>query len=854
MKLILAEKPELGRAIAEAIPASGRTDNAVIYKGDYAIAWAYGHLLTLKEPEDYDPALKKWTLESLPIFFPDWGQKPDEQSMGRGPTKAQRLAQIGKLLSNCQCVIHAGDPDDEGQYLIDEILRWHKYQGPVYRINTNDTTPAALRRALSRLEDNSLFENRGWSAHARSVADMMVGYNCSRYFTLKNPGTLLTIGRVQTATLGLVVLRDEAIENHVKQNYYEVVADINPDGVIVEARYEPKKDDPNLEDGRILDHTYAENKAAMLDDEELRKVQVVFKELTEQPPLPFNLTKLQSYCSTKFGYEPSEVLDITQTLRDKYNAITYNRSDCQYLSEEQFKEAPVTMQQVVQNISYAPAEMDMTLHSKCFDDSRISAHTAIIPQNKALNLNALTERERKVYLAICKYYMAQFLPPAKKGRTTLTAPLQDGGQLKAVSTVIQSPGFLKLFQGDKSAELPETTTSSLSSLKPGTYTANVLSTRIEEKQTKPPARYTKASLGEDMTRIARYVSDKKVKQLLLDKDKDKEGENGSIGTVATRPIIIDKLVERGYFSEQGKKLISTPLGRELYRILPDELKKPDMTAYWWAIQEDIQQGNCPWTKLTESVLEMIKHVVSTSYPAIHMEIIPDQYKRNQAVQRTSLGPCPCCGKSVIEGQKGYGCSGYREGCKFVIWKKSRLPMMAKTKITAANVKTWLSAPWERTDENLIRSTKSVKMKRLVGKSGTIFQADVFLEDDLTNDYEPNYRIQFPDRPAKERESLGICPRCGGAVRENQKGYGCSNWKDKDCKFTIWKSYPRSPLLKSIRITTEDVRILLTGGGVKKDSLTDRNGSTFTGILYLQDNPETGPNLIPVKESKSDGVR
>ena len=234
----------------------------------------------------------------------------------------------------------------------------------------------------------------------------------------------------------------------------------------------------------------------------------------------------------------------------------------------------------------------------------------------------------------------------------------------------------------------------------------MLSTRIDEKETKPLARYTKASLGEDMTRIARYVSDKEVKQLLLDKDREKEGENGSIGTVATRPIIIDKLVERGYFEEQNKKVISTPLGRELYRILPDELKKPDMTAYWWAIQEDIQQGICPWTKQTDSVLEMIRHVVSTTYPQINMEVIPEQYKRRHSPERITLGFCPRCGKPVVEGQKGYGCFGYKEGCKFVIWKKSKLPMMAKTKIRSANVKAWLSGPWQSTEANKLRSSKA----------------------------------------------------------------------------------------------------------------------------------------------------
>lgn len=748
MTLIIAEKPELGRAIAAAIPGSGRTEQSVIYKGEYAVIWAYGHLLTLKEPEDYDASYKRWSLAALPIFFPDWGQKPNNQGGGKTASKSDRLRQIGELLKTCDSVIHAGDPDDEGQYLIDEILRWHRYRGPVKRVNTNDTTPAALRRALANLTDNSRSVNRGWSAHARSVADLMVGVNCSRYFTLKNPGTLLTIGRVQTATLGLVVARDQAIEGHVKQNYYEVVAELDVEGRKVDAVYAPKKDDPELEDGRILDRRYAEEKEKLIQSEPTRKVKITRKDVAEPPPLPFNLTELQSYCSTRFGYDPTEVLNITQSLRDKHNAITYNRSDCQYLSEEQYKNAPETMEQVCRNIAYKPKELDMTIHSHCFDDSRITAHTAIIPQNKAVELDKLTERERKVYLAICKYYMAQFLPPAKKQRTALTAPLSDGGTLKANATEVLEPGWLALFKNDKAMGLKEEKSGPLAMLAPGTYAAQTLGTRVEEKQTKPPARYTKASLSKDMTRIARYVTDPESKRLLLAKDRDKEGENGSIGTVATRGPIIDKLVERGYFREEGKKLISTPLGRELYRILPDELKKPDMTARWWAIQEDIQQGTLPWTALPDSVMESIRRVVATEYPKVDMNLIPEQYRRKAGRQeREVLGKCPRCGGDVVEGKLGYGCANYKSGCKFVIWKKSKLPMMAKITVSKSNVKTWLSGKWKPDTQKpgVMISAKGVLYKRLQSKSGKPFEGRIYLEDDPNSAYGTGYRLVLPQK-------------------------------------------------------------------------------------------------------------
>ena len=176
----------------------------------------------------------------------------------------------------------------------------------------------------------------------------------------------------------------------------------------------------------------------------------------------------------------------------------------------------------------------MALHSRCFDDSRISAHTAIIPQNTEVALDKLTEKERKVYLAICKYYMAQFLPNAKKAQTALTAPLPDGATLKASATEVLEAGWLALFKNDKAAGLKEEKSGPLAMLTPGTYAAQTMETRIEEKQTKPPTRYTKASLSKDMTRIACYVTDPESKRLLLAKDRDKEGENGSIGTVATR--------------------------------------------------------------------------------------------------------------------------------------------------------------------------------------------------------------------------------------------------------------------------------------------------------------------------------
>lgn len=724
MILVIAEKPVLGKAIADALPGMAAMKNGCIYKGDYIVTWVFGHMLSLKEPEDYDIGYKSWNINSLPIFFKDWQVKiGKDENLNKGQiSKSQRVNQIGSLLKQADEVIHAGDPDDEGQLLIDELLRWFNYKGIVKRLDTANTTLAAMKKALLHMTDNKPHEPYGWSAYARSVADLMVGINMSRLFSCKNQ-TLLTIGRVQTPTLGLVVNRDLAIEGHHKQKYYTIACDINFNNDTVQADFIPSKTDSNLVDGHILSKEYAEQICNRLKGQTLKNINITKKIVYEAPPLPFNLVKLQTYCSGKFGYSPQQVLDITQSLRENHKAITYNRSDCQYLSEEHYKEAPVTMKAVIMNIRYKPKSLDMNLKSKCFDSSKISAHFAIIPTNQKVNLDKLSEAEKNVYLAICKYYIAQFMPKAKKEQTNLSIELGNGEAIKAVSTVIIEQGYRSIFN-----EAEKDKASNLSKIPEGIYSGKITDTDIAEKETKPPSRYTKASLNEDMTCISKYVKDPKIKQLLLSKDEGKEGERGSIGTSATRSGIIESLVKRGFLREDGKKVISTALGRELYRILPDEIKKADMTAEWWSIQEEIQNGTVNYNKLIDSVYDTIKHIVTNvdNYPVVNSSIIAIK-KKGGAV----IGKCPRCGGDIVETKTGFCCSNWKEptNCKFNIWKKSKSPLFAKTTFTAATVKKLLSG-------------QSVKMKKLVSKTGKEFEAEVKMKDDPSSQYGPSFDLIF----------------------------------------------------------------------------------------------------------------
>lgn len=725
MILVIAEKPSLGRDIAAALPGTATTKDGCIYKGDYVVTWVFGHMLTFKDPEDYDERYKNWDLASLPIYFENWGQKVGKDAKKKTPgqpSKSARVKQIGALLKQADLVIHAGDPDEEGQLLVDELLRWFKYKGPVKRLDTGNTVLPALQKALKHMRDNADCVNDGYSAYARALADFIVGINMTRYFSVKN-NKLLSVGRVQTPTLGLVVARDLAIENHVKTVYYELFASLSVAGNQIEAQFETYKDNPALTDGKFLDKEYLSKKAPEIQGKRFSNIKVSKKVEKESPPLPFNLVKLQSYCGSTWGYSPAEVMAITQRLREEHKAITYNRSDCQYLSDEHFAEAPGVIRAAAQNLGYQLSNYDPSIKSRCFNSANITAHFAIIPTIATFDLSKLSEKERNVYTIIANYYLAQFMPPAIKEKTTLLVELPGGESLNASSTVVKDKGYLALLKPKK-----ETESTALSDLAEGVYSGSVTDTEIKEKETKPLSRYTKSTLNEDMTRIAKYVDDPEVKALLLEKDKDKKGENGSIGTSATRSSIIEILIKRGYVEEKRKVLISTPLGREFYRILPDEIKKADLTAKWWTIQEDIRSGDKDYLYLVDNVLETVRGIIKGDFG--HMQVVAPVSGKNAAVGGSGasgakvVGPCPKCGADVVEKDKLFGCSS--RDCGFALWKNDKFFASQGKKITVTLARGLLTK-------------RKVLVKGLVGRSGRPYDAVVKVNFD--GKY-PQYTLDF----------------------------------------------------------------------------------------------------------------
>lgn len=668
--LIIAEKPELGKAVASALMGkSARSENGALTDGNNAVVYAYGHLLSLAEPAVCDPSLEdRYDEAKLPIFFDNWEKIPTpDYKDAKGKVLKDnsyvrtRLALIGNLLKQYPTVVNCGDPDDEGQLLIDEILDYYHYKGKVLRVLINDNLPENIRKQFQQLQDNKKFRSIGEAAYARQMADMAFGVNYSRLATIRS-GTFLSLGRVQDPTLNLVVNRDRAIEAHETRKYYGLIVESVTDGKPVELYYQPGKE---LLEGE--DHLYDRDVLLPIQQALTGKTVSGTVKVTEKrtaPPLPYNATELQADMNGRYGYSLSDTIAITQNLRDQYKAITYNRSDCQYLGEEHWKEAPKLLPRIQQNLG-ADFPVDTTIHSKCFDDSKISAHHGIIPQDVNVDFHTLPERERNVYRAIAERYLMQFLPPKVTEQSTAKIPVTKGVLLYRASSV-KEKGFTEYFSSNngKSKNPAKQPNPFLPS---GEHTFQIRNILVAEQQTKPAPRYTPKTLVKDMCGISRYVTDPDVKAALKAKDEGKEGENGSIGTVATRGAIVDKLLERGYLVMKGKTIVSTEKGRALIDALPPGTKTADVTARWYLMQEAIKEGKADVNSIQHEVVREFQENRDGAFRNLHI----------QTSAADSPGACPVCGKpmrkgkSKKSGQTCWYCTGYKEGCAFRLFENTK---------------------------------------------------------------------------------------------------------------------------------------------------------------------------------------
>lgn len=717
-KLVIAEKPMLARDIARAITGKNVSETAhlPITGNGYTVCACAGHLLELVEPDSIDPKWgKPWSLDVLPVEVHNWPKEPTED-------KKSLVEEIAGLLETCDSVIAAGDPDDEGQLIVDELLDYLGYTGKVERVYVNDNIEKNIVKAFDNLVPNDSCRGAGNAAYARQMADMCFGVNETRLAT-KRLGGLFTVGRVQTPTLGLVVMRDNAIEHHVTRKFYELSARGTSVAGVLTFKFKPGKE-LLAGEKHLFDTNALEALKDKLDGRDLPFETTVSKK-QENPPLPYNLTVLLSDMSRRFGFTAAKTQQITQDLRDKYKAITYNRSDSQYLKEEHREQAPAVLSQAMENLGVS-WPLDYSLHSKAFNDGNVTAHHGIIPQEAKAPVSKMTTDEAKVYTAICERYAMQFLPPAVYDVSESTADM-DGGSLVLTAKRLVDAGFKAVF-GNVSDESDGADSDSENPLVPeGSHTLDGISCAIDEKETTPPKPYTEGTLIADMASIAKYVKDPEIREILKRKDDGKKGEHGGIGTTATRSSIIENLKNRGYLEERKGKVRATDKAKAFYALLPPEIRGADVTARWWLIQQDIADGKADVNALQDSVIEVFNHHRETAYVGASIA----------GAGKTVVGKCPRCGKDVVKTGSIYACSSIKnEKQEDGTWKE----------VAGCGFKLFGFCTKKFTEKQAasLLDGKAVSLRGCKSKAGKTFDCKVVLQKD--GSVEP---IFTPRKPTKK---------------------------------------------------------------------------------------------------------
>ncbi len=565
MRLFIAEKPSLARAIAGVIGEKQKKQGYIECKDDNIVTWCFGHLLEQAEPHEYDPKYKKWRADTLPIIPNEWKVFPKKDKGVK-----EQINLIKRLCDRADSLVNAGDPDREGQLLVDEVLEFLGVRKKCDRIWLASLDDKSVKKALGSIFDNGKCRNLRDAALARSRADWLIGMNLTRAFTLGGD-SLVSVGRVQTPTLSLVVKRDREIENFVPKDYFIPTVFVKHKNGEFKSSWLPKEDAPGLdENGLLIDRKVAGDLIQKVKDASGNVVQVSNKEKSKAPPLPHNLSSLQKTASDKLGFKADETLRIAQGLYEK-QLTSYPRTDCRYLPEEQFGEAGGILSALSRANVFGAQGANPDLKSLAWNTKKITAHHAIIPTGEMFDMS---DKDRRIYDLIALAYIQQFYPNQKYITQNIIMNISEE-DWKATGQKIIDPGWTTLTRREK--EEP-----SLPEVQKGDG-VKCIDTEIKEKKTQPPARFTDGSLIEAMGNIHKFVEDQRVKKKLK--------ENAGIGTEATRAGIIETLVKREYLSRQGKKVISTDFGREIVDQLPAFLKDPGTTALWEDKLEDILNGS-----------------------------------------------------------------------------------------------------------------------------------------------------------------------------------------------------------------------------------------------------------------------
>ncbi len=628
MILYIAEKPSLGRAVADVLPKPHKKGDGFIEAGNGdVVSWCIGHLLEQAQPEAYNPDYKKWVIDHLPIV-------PDVWKLEIKPKTRKQFTILKKLIKKADGLVNVGDPDREGQILIDEVIN-HCGVSKAKKLATqrcliNDLNASAVKKSLNNLKSNTEFVPLATSALARARADWLYGINMTRLCTLKGQGSgfkgVLSVGRVQTPLLGLVVHRDLDILNFVTKPFYEVMVTLQTEKhETFQAKWKPSKSCEDFMDDakRVLSKKLAETVVAKVSNQPGKITKVTEQKKKQAPPLPYNLSTLQIDAAKRFSMSAKQVLDTCQNLYERHKLITYPRSDSRYLPTEHLNEAARVTEAITKTcttLSDAVSHANLKLKSKAWNDSKVSAHHAIIPTMKAINSKGssrLSRDELNIYELIARQYLIQFYPSFEYADKSIESEVS-GGLFIAKQKDVLAQGWKALFPQSKGKstnakdDSKEFSAKQLPNVKKGDLVTCTAANLIE-KQTTPPAHFTDATLLGAMTGIARYVNDPAIKKVLRETD--------GIGTEATRAGIIELLFTREYLTRKGKEIRATNIGIQLITSLPESMGYPDMTAHWESQLEaickrEISYGNF-MQPMTQGLQQLINDVGAVEFTGLN---------------------------------------------------------------------------------------------------------------------------------------------------------------------------------------------------------------------------------------------
>lgn len=639
-RLFIAEKPSLGRAIAAGLGKS-KSEEGYIVCGNDIVTWCFGHILEQAMPEVYDEKYKSWRMDDLPIIPSAW-------KLNISKSASKQFTVIKKLVKEADEIINGGDPDREGQLLVDEVLEYLGNKKPVKRILLNALDDKSVKNALSDLRDNRDFVGLKNSALARSRADWLIGINLTRAYTIRMREAgydgVASVGRVQTPTMALVVRRENEIKNFHPINHFSLQVNWWHPGGEISSVWHPKEDEDGLDgENRLIKKSVAEALLQKLQSIQNLSGEIIKLEQTEkkdQPRLPYSLSSLQIDAGKKFGLSPQQVLDTMQSLYEK-KLTTYPRSDCDYLPENQISDITVILgnfKGLSKDFSKIVESADPTLRSKAWNDKKISAHHAIIPTREKVNLSVLSDIEQKLYLMVALAYVAQFYPTHVYLSTKIEISCE-GELFIAKGKTVKIMGWRSLYSSDSSEEDGDDIQKNLPAVQEG-ENVSYIEGKIIEKETKPPTRFTSASLLEAMKKIYKYVKDKSLQPLLK--------ECHGIGTEATRAGIIETLQNRGYLVLEKKHLVPCDKAYQLYHVLSDNILYPDTTAMWEKELDDIRDGS--------SMDDFFTHQKS------YLDSFLEEAQAASISEAQGMIKCPICSKLMVrrKGKNGFfwGCTGF----------------------------------------------------------------------------------------------------------------------------------------------------------------------------------------------------